>query len=143
MPFPPDPGPPVFASSLPAAQAIEAGTAAGLELAGARAEATASGTLRAALSGLQVPASSDGLQHWQFSFSHQGAPLSGVSLTARPDAPWQLQLQLPAHARERPALDARLGELRQRLNTRGAQIGDIELRELHDAPDLPDPTEPR
>jgi hypothetical protein len=137
-----DPGPPVFASSQPAVQALRAGTAAGAEGAAAARADAAAGTLRAALSGLQMPASADGLQHWQFSFSHQGAPLTGVSLTARADAPWQLQLQLPAHARERHALDARLGELRQRLSGRGADIGAIELRELHDSPDPPDLAEP-
>lgn len=88
--------------------------------------------LGSALSALSMPASPDGVQHWQFSFSQPGSALSGVALTAHHDAPWQLQLQLPAHARDRSALDARLGELRQRLAGRGAHIGDIELHTTHD-----------
>jgi hypothetical protein len=146
-----DAGPPVFGSVQPSVLALDASAsaqAAAASDAATAGAAAAAGSVRAALSslplsGLQAPASADGLQHWQFSFSHPGAPLSGVSLTARPDAPWQLQLQLPAHARERNALDARLGELRQRLNGRGAHIGDIELQDLHDTPGRHDPLEPR
>ncbi len=94
--------------------------------------------LAATLSALAMPASPEGVQHWQFSFSQPGSALSGVALTAQPDAPWQLQLQLPVHARDRGALDARLGELRQRLAGRGAHIGDIEFHSPLDAFETPD-----
>lgn len=96
--------------------------------------------LGAALSALTMPASSEGVQHWQFSFSQSGSAVSGVTLTAQGAAPWQVQLNVQAHAttpalaRERGALDARLGELRQRLLGRGVSIGDVELHDLLDNP---------
>ncbi len=96
--------------------------------------------LGAALSALSMPASPEGIQHWQFSFSQPGSAISGVTLVAHPEAPWQVQVTLLPHAlsttqaRERSALDARLGELRQRLLGRGAAIGDVELHDpLDDA----------
>jgi hypothetical protein len=88
-------------------------------------------SLGAQLAALTVPASPDGAQHWQFSFAQPGSPLSGLVLSAQPHAPWQVQVQmaLPAQARERSAMDARLAELRQRLAGRGALVGEIELQD--------------
>ena len=144
----PDPDALVFVSSQPVPAtphhaAAQSGSTSPTAHQPAEARPT-SAALGAALSALRMPASPDGLQHWQFSFSQPGSLVSGVSLTAQPDMPWQLQVNLlaqaqahghlPNQARERSALDARLGELRQRLLGRGALIGDIEL---HDPPDNP------
>lgn len=96
--------------------------------------------LGAALSALTMPASPEGPQHWQFSFSQAGSAVAGVTLSAQPQAPWLVQVNLHAQAlagtplRERSALDARLGELRQRLLGRGAHIDAVELHEPHDPP---------
>lgn len=125
-----EPESPVFLSSQPVPGLPPLATA---ESPGAGAQPTDArptpAMLGAALTALAMPVSADGVQHWQFSFSQPGSALSGVAFTAAPDAPWQLQLQLPAHARERSALDARLGELRQRLASRGALVGDIDLHD--------------
>jgi hypothetical protein len=146
----PDPEALVFVSSQPVAAtphdtAAQTGNTSHTGHQPAEARPTPA-ALGAALSALRMPASPDGLQHWQFSFSQPGSLVSGVSLTAQPDMPWQLQVNLlvqaqthghlPNQTRERSALDARLGELRQRLLGRGALIGDIEL---HDSLDNPQP----
>lgn len=162
----------VFISSQPVAAALpgqgawagaaaEAGAALNTPAApGADARPTPA-ALGAALSALRMPASPEGVQHWQFSFSQPGSALRGVVLTAQPHAPWQLQVLVDGHgpghvpltalaqsvaqsvaqsaaqsaaqSRERIALDARVAELRQRLAGRGALVGDIELRDLQDS----------
>ncbi len=139
---PPTPDELVFVSSQPVESAGRSVLGPGLE----GATSTVAGrqpapaVLGAALSALTMPASPEGIQHWQFSFSQPGSAVSGVTLTAQPESPWQVQVTLQNHAlslsqgRERGALDARLGELRQRLLARGAAIGDIELRDPFDDP---------
>lgn len=135
--FQPEPEALVFASSQPVApppQALPQGEAA---TAGPGTQPMPA-TLGAALSALTMPASPEGPQHWQFSFAQAGSAVAGVTLSAQPQAPWLVQVNLQAHAlsstalRERSALDARLGELRQRLLGRGAHIDGVELLDTHD-----------
>ncbi len=126
----------VFVSSQPVAPAAAA-TQIDPTRAGAGAQPMPA-ALGAALSALTMPASPEGLQHWQFSFSQAGSVVGGVTLTAQPQAPWLVQVNLhapslsSAQLRERGALDARLGELRQRLLGRGAHIDQVELHDPHD-----------
>ncbi|MBK1690536.1 hypothetical protein, partial [Rubrivivax gelatinosus] len=91
----------------------------------------AAAELGAALTSLLAPADAEGLQHWQFSFAQAGLPLAAVALTlpAHPGAAMQLQLRLPAHSRERPALAAGLDSLRERLAARGAAGAEITLHD--------------
>lgn len=131
--------PPVFASSQPVpGVAMAADATSPGAMAGAPVSALGDARLGASLAALTMPASPLGPQHWQFSFFQDGSMLSGVALTAQPGAPWRMQLQTQgsahesAHWRERQALDARLGDLRQRLAGRGAQIGDIALHDPWD-----------
>lgn len=133
----PEPEALVFVSSQPVTPATPAPTQIDPTPAGAGAQPMPA-VLGSALSALTMPASPEGLQHWQFSFSQAGSVVGGVTLTAQPQAPWLVQVNLHAQSlssaqwRERGALDARLGELRQRLLGRGAHIDQVELHDPQD-----------
>jgi hypothetical protein len=131
------PGPPQAALPLPAASDGPALAAAG------RAAATLEpGALSQMLSSLQVPATPDGPQRWDFQFADtSGLPLRGLTLTSEPGQ--ALVLQLHAHPqaspRERELSAQRLGELRQRLGEIGAPVAALdwsadEHGHPHDAP---------
>lgn len=134
----PEPETLVFASSQPVATPAQAQPPGDAAAAGPRVPQALPATLGAALSALTMPASPEGPQQWQFSFAQAGSAVAGVTLTAQPQAPWLVQVNLQAPAlsssllRERSALDARLGELRQRLLGRGAHIDAVELHDTHD-----------
>lgn len=135
----PEPEALVFATSQPVATPAPA-LPPGEPASSSRGVPHTPAALGAALSALTMPASPEGPQHWQFSFSQAGSAVAGVTLSAQPQAPWLVQVNLHAQAlagtplRERHALDARLGELRQRLQGRGAHIDAVELHEPHDPP---------
>lgn len=130
MPPPQDAGPPVVGpllATLPPPAFAGVSTVSGPVARGDVAAAEVS----AALTGLLAPADAEGLQHWQFSLAQAGLPLAAVALTlpAHPGAAMQLQLRLPAHSRERPALAAGLDSLRERLAARGAAGAEITLHD--------------
>jgi len=87
------------------------------------------GALSQMLSSLQVPATPEGPQRWDFQFAEgSGLPLRGLTLTAEPGQ--ALVLQLHAHPqaslRERELSAQRLGELRQRLGEIGAPVAALD-----------------
>jgi|GEM_PF-4575307 len=87
------------------------------------------GALSQMLSSLQVPATPDGPQRWDFQFAEgSGLPLRGLTLTAEPGQ--ALVLQLHAHPqaslRDRELSAQRLGELRQRLGEIGAPVAALD-----------------
>jgi hypothetical protein len=105
---------PLFASS-PAAEAAPSNPAFGLE------------QFSAALSRLQMPASAQGPQQWQFSMAERsGGPVLGVRLNASAAGPWQMTVH--SSARDRQALHANLDKLHARLRSRGAHVGDVQVR---------------
>lgn len=105
---------PLFANS-PAAEAAPSNPAFGLE------------QFSAALSRLQMPASAQGPQQWQFSMAERsGGPVLGVRLNATAAGPWQMTVH--SSARDRQALHANLDKLHARLRLRGANVGDVQVR---------------
>lgn len=87
------------------------------------------GALSQMLSSLQVPATPEGPQRWDFQFAEgSGLPLRGLTLTAEPGQ--ALALQLHAHPqaslRDRELSAQRLGELRQRLGEIGAPVAALD-----------------
>jgi hypothetical protein len=93
----------------------------------------------AALARLQAPAQAHGAQQWQFGLVDTGGPLQGVQLQMPAQGAhgshgaglWQVSVY--SSARDRGALQAHLDKLRDRLQARGARVGDVRM----DDGDLP------
>jgi hypothetical protein len=86
----------------------------------------------ACLSRLHAPADAQGVQQWQFMLAERSVPLAAVQVQTVAGGPFQLTLQ--AHTlRDRQTLHSQLDKLRERLQTRGAPVGELRLGDAGDA----------
>lgn len=85
----------------------------------------------AALARLQAPAQTQGAQQWQFGLADAAGPLQGVQLHMPANGSglgsglWQVSVY--GSARDRSALHAHLDKLRERLQARGAPVGEVRM----------------